>query len=31
VVLGQTFPLAEAAPAHALIEAREAIAKTPLL
>jgi NADPH2:quinone reductase len=30
-LIGQTFPLAEAARAHALIEAREAIAKTLLL
>ena len=30
-LVGQTFPLAEAARAHALIEAREAIAKTLLI
>jgi NADPH:quinone reductase len=30
-LIGQTFPLAEAARAHALMEAREAIAKTLLL
>jgi len=30
-LIGQTFPLAEAARAHALIEAREAVAKTLLI